>query len=118
MKSKTVLLTCLAASLSASLAVTGCSSSEAAAATWPAVKSPIKKDPVIESKIDEWLAKMSIEQKVGQMIQAEIKSISPDDAAKYHIGSILNGGGSWPTDKADGPLGLSLIHISEPTRPY
>ena len=108
MKSKTVLLTCLAASLSASLAVTGCSSSEAAAATWPAVKSPIKKDPVIESKIDEWLAKMSIEQKVGQMIQAEIKSISPDDAAKYHIGSILNGGGSWPTDKADGPLGAWL----------
>ena len=108
MKSKTVLLTCLAASLSASLAVTGCSSSEAAAATWPAVKSPIKKDPVIESKIDEWLAKMSIEQKVGQMIQAEIKSISPDDTAKYHIGSILNGGGSWPTDKADGPLGAWL----------
>ena len=108
MKSKTVLLTCLAASLSASLAVTGCSSSEAAAATWPAVKSPIKKDPVIESKIDDWLAKMSVDQKVGQMIQAEIKSISPDDAAKYHIGSILNGGGSWPTDKADGPLGAWL----------
>ena len=108
MKSKTVLLTCLAASLSASLAVTGCSSSEAAAATWPAVKSPIKKDPVIESKIDAWLAKMSVDQKVGQMIQAEIKSISPDDAAKYHIGSILNGGGSWPTDKADGPLGAWL----------
>jgi len=108
MKSKTVLLTCLAASLSASLAVTGCSSSEAAAATWPAVKSPIKQDPTIESKIDDWLTKMSIEQKVGQMIQAEIKSISPDDAAKYHIGSILNGGGSWPTDKADGPLGAWL----------
>lgn len=108
MKSKTVLLTCLAASLTASLGVTGCSSSEAAAATWPAVKSPIKQDPTIESKIDDWLTKMSIEQKVGQMIQAEIKSISPDDAAKYHIGSILNGGGSWPTDKADGPLGAWL----------
>jgi len=51
---------------------------------------------------------MSTEQKVGQMIQAEIKSISPDDAAKYHIGSILNGGGSWPTDKADGSLGAWL----------
>ena len=51
---------------------------------------------------------MSVDQKVGQMIQAEIKSISPDDAAKYHIGSILNGGGSWPTDKADGPLGAWL----------
>jgi len=108
MKHKTILLTCLAATLSASFALTGCSSSEAAAATWPAVKSPIKQDPAIESKIDDWLAKMNVEQKVGQMIQAEIKSISPDDAAKYHIGSILNGGGSWPTDKADGPLGAWL----------
>jgi len=108
MKHKTILLTCLAATLSASFALTGCSSSEAAAATWPAVKSPIKQDPAIESKIDDWLAKMNVEQKVGQMIQAEIKSISPDDAAKYHIGSILNGGGSWPTDKVDGPLGAWL----------
>ena len=108
MNYKTLLLTCLAATLSASFALTSCSSSEAAASTWPAVKSPIGIDPIIESKIDAWLEKMSVEQKVGQMIQAEIKSISPDDAAKYHIGSILNGGGSWPTDKADGPLAAWL----------
>jgi len=76
----------------------------AEASPWPAVRSPIKKDAAIESNIDQWLSKMSLEQKVGQMVQAEIKSISPDDAAKYHIGSILNGGGSWPTDKPDGPL--------------
>ena len=76
--------------------------------TWPKVRSPIKQDVKIETQIDALLAQMSIEQKVGQMIQAEIKSISPDDAAKYHIGSILNGGGSWPTDKADGPLGAWL----------
>ncbi len=81
--------------------------------TWPKVRSPIKQDVQVESKIDTLLAQMSLEQKVGQMIQAEIKSISPDDAAKYHIGSILNGGGSWPTDKADGPLGawLSLANL-------
>jgi len=108
MKYKAILLTCLTAGISTAVTLSGCSSSEAAAATWPAVKSPIKQDPAIESKIDDWLAKMSVEQKVGQMIQAEIKSISPDDAAKYHIGSILNGGGSWPTDKADGPLGAWL----------
>ncbi len=86
---------------------------EAEASPWPSVRSPVKKDPVIEGKIDALISQMDIEQKVGQMIQAEIKSISPDDAAKYHIGSILNGGGSWPTDKADGPLGawLSLANL-------
>ncbi len=80
---------------------------------WPKVRSPISQDAKIESDIDALLARMSIEQKVGQMIQAEIKNISPDDAAKYHIGSILNGGGSWPTDKAEGPLGawLSMANL-------
>ncbi len=96
------------AALGSSPVLSGCSPSKAEASTWPAVKSPISLDASIESKIDAWLEKMSVEQKVGQMIQAEIKSISPDDAAKYHIGSILNGGGSWPTDKADGPLGAWL----------
>ncbi len=105
---KTVLLTSLAATLSASVVLGGCNLSAAEASPWPAVRSPIKKDAAIESNIDQWLSKMSLEQKVGQMVQAEIKSISPDDAAKYHIGSILNGGGSWPTDKPDGPLAAWL----------
>jgi len=108
MTHKTLLLASVVLAFSSSIALTSCTSSEAEAATWPAIRNPIKSDPAIESKIDAWLAKMSVDQKVGQMIQAEIKSISPDDAAKYHIGSILNGGGSWPTDKADGPLGAWL----------
>ena len=94
--------------LLASSILSSCSAADAKDKTWPKVRSPITQDKSIESKIDALLAKMSVEQKVGQMIQAEIKSISPDDAAKYHIGSILNGGGSWPTDKADGPLGAWL----------
>lgn len=80
---------------------------------WPRVKSPVGQDAEIEAKIDSLLSQMSVEQKVGQMIQAEIKSISPDDAAKYHIGSVLNGGGSWPTGEVDGPLAgwLSLANM-------
>jgi len=71
---------------------------------WPAVKSPIGLDAGIETRIDALLAQMNTAQKVGQLIQPEIKNISPDDAAKYNIGSVLNGGGSWPTGKVDGPL--------------
>ena len=42
---------------------------------------------------------MSLREKVGQLIMAEIKAISPKDAERNHIGGLLNGGGSWPTDE-------------------
>jgi len=88
-------------------------SSYAKDAIWPIVKSPIEIDSSVENKIDVFLAQMSIEQKVGQMIQAEVKSISPKDVGRFHIGSVLNGGGSWPTGDVDGPLGgwLSLANL-------
>src|SRR5207248_4103335 len=35
-------------------------------------------------------------QKVGQLIQADIDSITPDDLAHYPLGSVLNGGNSSP----------------------
>ncbi len=70
---------------------------------WPKVKSPYGLDPEIENRITKIISKMSVREKVGQIIQAEIKSISPNDIKKYHIGSVLNGGGSWPTGEANGP---------------
>jgi beta-glucosidase len=39
---------------------------------------------------------MSLEQKVGQMIQADISAITPADLAFYPLGSILAGGDSGP----------------------
>ncbi|WP_111979224.1 glycoside hydrolase family 3 N-terminal domain-containing protein [Algibacillus agarilyticus] len=62
---------------------------------WPTFESPIKTDPKVESQIKAWLAKMSIEQKVGQMVQAEITWVTPDDVKTYHLGSVLNGGGTF-----------------------
>lgn len=49
-----------------------------------------------EQQVQELLSKMSLEQKVGQMIQAEIQFISPEQVRQYAIGSVLNGGGSYP----------------------
>ncbi len=63
---------------------------------WPALKSGFAKDPAIEARVAEILAGMTLEQKVGQMVQPEIKSITPDEVRQYYIGSVLNGGGSWP----------------------
>ncbi len=68
----------------------------APAREWPHVASPIARDPALEARIDRILAGMTLAQKVGQMTQAEIKSITPDEVRDYAIGSVLNGGGSWP----------------------
>lgn len=40
------------------------------------------------------LAKMTIEEKVGQVIQGDISSVTPEDAKNYNLGSVLNGGNS------------------------
>lgn len=63
---------------------------------WPAIKSAVQKDPVVESRITELMARMTLEEKVGQLIQPEIKHLTPDDIKQYHVGSVLNGGGSTP----------------------
>lgn len=64
---------------------------------WPTLTHAVKKDPAIEHKIDELLARMSVEEKVGQMIQPEIRHLTAQDIKDYHIGSVLNGGGSVPS---------------------
>jgi len=63
---------------------------------WPTITSKVKKDPTLEAKIDELLAQLSLEEKVGQIIQPEIRHLTPQDVKDYHIGSVLNGGGSVP----------------------
>ncbi len=65
-------------------------------ATWPAPKWPRAADPKIEARIAALLAAMSLEEKVGQVIQADIGSVTPEEAKRYHLGSILNGGSSGP----------------------
>jgi beta-glucosidase len=63
---------------------------------WPVVADPVRADVAIERRIRAIMAKMSVEQKVGQVIQADVGSVTPDDVARYHLGSVLNGGNSAP----------------------
>lgn len=65
---------------------------------WPIIK-PLPLDPAIEAQIDVLLPKLTLEQKVGQLIQADNVSITPKEVKKYRLGSILSGGNSAP-----GPL--------------
>ena len=77
------------------------------------------------------LAQMTLEEKIGQVIQGDISTVSPQDAKNYNLGSVLNGGNSAPgggktaswqawidaadaywrasTDTSDGGLGIPLL---------
>jgi len=50
-------------------------------------------------RVESLLASMTLEQKVAQMIQGEIKWVTPEDVRRYGLGSVLNGGGSFPYGK-------------------
>ena len=63
---------------------------------WPRLQTIIKPDGEIEKRVQDLLATMTLEQKVAQMIQPEIGSITPADMRQYGFGSYLNGGGSFP----------------------
>lgn len=66
-------------------------------ANWPAARSPAAiTDDATEAMIDRLLARMTVEQKVGQVIQGDISAITPADLARYPLGSILAGGNSGP----------------------
>ena len=98
---------------------------------WPRPASPFRPDAALERKVADLLGRMSIEEKVAQVIQPDINSVTPDDMRKYHFGAILNGGNSSPdkdefappekwlaladefykasTDRSNGGLGIPYI---------
>lgn len=53
---------------------------------------------LLNMTIDEIIENMTLQEKAGQMIQAERGSIEPHEVSTYHIGSILSGGGSHPSN--------------------
>ena len=60
---------------------------------------PLPLNADIENQISQILAKLSLEQKVGQVIQGDSDSVTPEEVKKYRLGSVLSGGNSAP-----GPL--------------
>src|SRR5215216_1231232 len=52
----------------------------------------------VEKRIEDLLARMTLEEKIGQMTQVEKNSIQSGDITKYYIGSILSGGGASPEE--------------------
>lgn len=68
---------------------------------WPQVAWPLAEDAALEKRITELMAGMTVEEKVGQLVQGDIASITPDDVRRYRLGSILAGGNSDPGGRYD-----------------
>lgn len=90
------------------LGLLGCRGQDRAAAAaatdkdpWPEVIWPLAADPALEKRITDLMAGMTVEDKVGQLVQGDIASVTPDDVRRYRLGSILAGGNSDPGGRYD-----------------
>lgn len=51
----------------------------------------------VESRVEDLLGRMTLEEKIGQMTLVENKSITAQSVTRFVIGGILSGGGGYPT---------------------
>lgn len=63
---------------------------------WPAYSYPVPLRADDEARIADLLSRMTIEEKIGQLVQADLCCVTPADVKKYNLGSILVGGNSGP----------------------
>jgi beta-glucosidase len=98
---------------------------------WPLQQTVMVRDAEMEERINDLMARMTLEEKVGQVIQPDINDVTPEQVRQFNLGSILNGGGSAPdknmrntpdswlaladefweasTDTSDGGVGIPVI---------
>src|SRR5690606_30945347 len=62
---------------------------------WPTLTSPTQDAPT-EQPLERVRARRPLEGRVGQVMQGEIRAVTAEDIKEYHLGSVLNGGGSMP----------------------
>lgn len=98
---------------------------------WPAYTYPWQPSAEMKARVATLVGKMTLEEKVGQVLQADLCCVTPEDAKRYHLGSILVGGNTGPNgddfalapewlkaadafyaasiDKSDGGVGVPII---------
>lgn len=75
---------------------------------WPSYEYPVVTSPETEARIAQLIARMTLEEKIGQLVQADLCCVTAEDVKKYNLGSVLNGGNSGPygDDNAPAPQWL------------
>lgn len=70
------------------------------------------KDPKqpVGVRVKDLLGRMSLEEKIGQMVQIDRIAASPDIMKDYYIGSLLSGGGSTPLPRATAADWVNMVN--------
>ncbi|KAL6205177.1 hypothetical protein ACLB2K_022439 [Fragaria x ananassa] len=84
-----------------------CCLSALAEAKYSKYKDP--KQP-LNVRIRDLMKRMTLAEKIGQMVQIEREVATPDVMTKYLIGSVLSGGGSVPAPKASAATWVNLVN--------
>jgi beta-glucosidase len=75
---------------------------------WPQGRSTGLVDDKTEAFITDLMSKMSLREKVGQMIQGDMEAAVPDDLRAYPLGSVLAGGNSAPPNYKDDNVAIDV----------
>ncbi|KAF5471962.1 hypothetical protein F2P56_008719 [Juglans regia] len=70
------------------------------------------KDPKqpVNVRIKDLMGRMTLEEKIGQMVQIDRSVASAEVMKKYFIGSILSGGGSVPAKEASAETWINMVN--------
>ncbi|XVF06614.1 hypothetical protein REPUB_Repub06bG0064500 [Reevesia pubescens] len=70
------------------------------------------KDPnqPLNVRIKDLIGRMTLEEKIGQMVQIERNVASAEVMRKYFIGSVLSGGGSVPAPQASAKVWINMVN--------
>ncbi|KNA21260.1 hypothetical protein SOVF_044950 [Spinacia oleracea] len=70
------------------------------------------KDPKVgvNKRVRDLLSRMTLDEKIGQMVQIERKVATSDVMKNYFIGSVLSGGGSVPAPKASAEAWVNMVN--------
>jgi beta-glucosidase len=67
----------------------------------------------VEKRVEDLLARMTLDEKIGQMIQIEHPYIAPADVSKYFMGSVLTGGNGLSDNSPDAWRKLVESYLAE-----
>ncbi|KAG6639788.1 hypothetical protein CIPAW_10G126400 [Carya illinoinensis] len=70
------------------------------------------KDPKqpLSVRIKDLMSRMTLEEKIGQMVQIDRSVASAEVTKKYFIGSVISGGGSFPAKDASAETWINMVN--------
>ncbi|CEM19589.1 unnamed protein product [Vitrella brassicaformis CCMP3155] len=65
---------------------------------WPKAASRVEKDAAMEAAIEDLVGRMTLKEKVSQMVMTLQSSVEPEQLTDWPLGAVLSGGGSFVGD--------------------